>query len=107
MCFIPARGGSKGIKNKNLKKILNRTLLEISIDHAKKSNIFDLILVSSDSSKILNIAKKSHVSIYKRSKKNSSDISSTDDALYETLKNFNSNCDYIVILQVTSPLRKN
>tara|TARA_B100000900_G_scaffold274175_1_gene234299 strand:+ start:44 stop:691 length:648 start_codon:yes stop_codon:yes gene_type:complete len=106
MCFIPARGGSKGIKNKNLKKILNKTLLEISIDQAKKSKIFDLILVSSDSSKILNIAKKSHVSFYKRSKKNSSDISSTDDALYETLKNFKSNSDYIVILQVTSPLRK-
>ena len=106
MCFIPARGGSKGIKNKNLKKILNKTLLEISIDQAKKSKIFDLILVSSDSSKILNIAKKLNVSIYKRSKKNSSDTSSTDDALYETLKNFKSNSDYIVILQVTSPLRK-
>ena len=39
ICFIPARKGSKRIQNKNLKKINNKTLIEITINQAIKSRI--------------------------------------------------------------------
>ena len=48
-CFIFARGGSKRIPKKNLKKINNKSLLEITINLAKKVNKIDKIFVSSDS----------------------------------------------------------
>ena len=57
LCFIPARGGSTRIKNKNLKKINNKTLVEITINQAIKCKIFNRknIILSSDNNKILNM----------------------------------------------------
>lgn len=106
ICFIPARSGSKGIKNKNLKKIGNRSLLEITINQAIKSKIFSKIIVSSDSKEILKQAQNLNVLAIKRSDKNSGDNSSTDSALLETVTRLNFKYDDIIILQVTSPLRK-
>ena len=51
-------GGSKGIKFKNLRKILNKSLVEITIDFAKFLKITKFIAVSSDNKKILKLAKK-------------------------------------------------
>ena len=56
--IIPARKGSKSIKNKNLLKINNKTLIEIAINSAKKSKFLSDIVVTSDNLKILNLAKK-------------------------------------------------
>ena len=63
LCLICARKGSKGIKNKNITKIKNKKLIEITIDQAKKSKLFQNIVVSTDSKKIQNfaISKKSFV----------------------------------------------
>ena len=58
LVVIPARGGSKRIKLKNLKKILNKPLIDYALDSAVKSKIFSKIHVSSDSEKILNHAKR-------------------------------------------------
>ena len=52
--IIPARKGSKSIKNKNLLKINNKTLIEIAINSAKKSKFLSDIVVTSDNLKILN-----------------------------------------------------
>ena len=106
ICFIPARKGSNRIQNKNLKKINNISLTEITIKQAKKAKIFSDIILSSDSNKILNLGKKHKINCYKRSKQNSKNNSSTDDALKETLKKIKRKYKNIVILQVTSPLRK-
>ena len=106
ICFIPARKGSKRVKDKNLRKINNKTLIEITINQAKKTRLFSDILLSSDSSKILKIGKKLKITSIMRSKKNSRDNSTTDLALKETISKLNKNYDNIVILQVTSPLRK-
>ena len=57
ICIIPARSGSKRIKNKNIQKINNQHLIEIVIKIAKKSGIFSRIVVSTDSKKIAKIAK--------------------------------------------------
>ena len=58
ICLIPARGGSKRIKDKNLKKIKNLPFIAHAIIKAKKSGIFDKVIVSTDSKKIMNISKK-------------------------------------------------
>ena len=107
IAFIPARKGSKSVKYKNLKRINNKTLVEISIITAKKCKIFDQIILSSDSEKIIDIGKKHKISTVIRPKNLSSDKSSTESALIHALNSFNNENDAnIVILQPTSPLRK-
>ena len=58
ICIIPARGGSKGIKNKNLKKICGKPLIAYPILAAIKSKVCDKILVSTDKKEIANTSKK-------------------------------------------------
>jgi CMP-N-acetylneuraminic acid synthetase len=58
LCTICSRGESKGIKNKNINKINGRKLIFYTMDFTKKSKLFVDIVVSLDSKKILNIAKK-------------------------------------------------
>ena len=55
ICTICARGGSKGVPNKNIKLINGKPLILYSIEQAIQSEMFDDIVVSSDSEKILNI----------------------------------------------------
>lgn len=58
ICTICARGGSKGVKNKNLRELLGKPLIAHSILQAKESNLFDMITISSDSDEILQVAKQ-------------------------------------------------
>ena len=71
ICFIPAKSKSSRIKNKNLKKLNNKTLVEITINQAKSSNLFSNkdIVLSSDSKSILKIGKKLRIKTLLRSKK--------------------------------------
>ena len=57
-CLICARKGSKGLKNKNIKKLNGKPLIEWTFNLAKKIKLFDKIILSTDSEKIINIAKK-------------------------------------------------
>lgn len=107
IAFIPARKNSKGLKNKNLRKINGKSLFELTLLSAIESKIFDLVVVSSDSSEVLKIAKKYDVSISGvRPDYLSSDEAKTIDVVrYEAkLLNFDS-YDCIVLLQPTSPFR--
>ncbi|WP_026908875.1 cytidylyltransferase domain-containing protein [Paucisalibacillus globulus] len=56
ICTICARGGSKGVKNKNIKILLDKPLIAHSIHQAKKSGLFDVVAVSSESREILKIS---------------------------------------------------
>ena len=58
IAIIPARHGSKRIKNKNIKKFITKPIILHVIDLLKKTKFFDLIVVSSDNKKILNIAER-------------------------------------------------
>ena len=58
LAIIPARGGSKRIKNKNLVNFNGKPIISYTIENAKKSKLFDKIHVSTDSEKILNYLKK-------------------------------------------------
>jgi CMP-N,N'-diacetyllegionaminic acid synthase len=108
LILIPARGGSKGIKLKNLRKINKISLLERTINFAKKLNIADKIIVSTDHKKIKKISLKKNCCIHKRSKYLSgdkiSDFQLIKDVLYKNDKK--GDYDYIIYLQPTSPIRK-
>lgn len=111
LCTICGREGSKGLKNKNLKKLRNKPLIMHTIDHAKKTKLFSEIVVSTDSKKIQNIAIKSGVySWFLRSKKLSSSrspkIPVIKDALIRAENKFKKKYEFIIDLDITSPLRK-
>lgn len=110
LCTICARGGSKGLKNKNIKKLNNKPLIFYTIQSAINAKIFTNIVVSTDSFKIRNKIKNMNVSCwFLRSKKLSTDKISKLPVIQDTLrkaeKKFNIKYDYICDLDVTSPLR--
>ena len=107
--IILARGGSKGIKNKNLIKFNNKPLIYWTVMQSLKSKKIDEVWVSSDSKKILSVSKKLGAKIIKRPKKFSGDTSSSESALIHAIKKIkviNLKDDLVVFPQVTSPLRK-
>ena len=104
--LIPARLNSKSIYHKNLKKINKRSLLEISIDEAKKVKKFYRIFVSSESEKIKKICEKKKVFFFKRNKKYSSNKARADNVIFEFIKkNKLKKNNIVVYLQPTSPFR--
>ena len=111
LCTICARSKSKGIKNKNLLYFNNLPLVSYTVKYAKKTKIFTKIVISSDSSKILNITKNQKPDLLiKRPKKYSNDkakkILAIRHALFSAEKKFKIKFDYIIDLDVTSPVRK-
>ena len=58
LAIIPARGGSKRIKKKNIKQFLGKPIISYSIETALKSNLFSKIHVSTDSLEIKKYLKK-------------------------------------------------
>ncbi len=107
LVIIPARKGSKRIKDKNLVKVLNKPLVLWTINFAKKlkKKNYDLV-VSSDCEKIKKICNKENVLFIKRPKKLSNDHTSMHEVIFNAIKNLNKDYEYIILLQPTSPLRK-
>jgi len=105
LAIIAARQGSSDLKNKNLRLFNKKPLITWTLKAACKSKYIDEVVVTSDSKKILNIAKKYKVILSKRPKRlatKNSDI--IDTVLYEI--NRSKNIDIVILLQPTSPLRK-
>ena len=107
--FIFARGGSKRIKNKNLQKIKNKTLLEITINQAKNLSKIHKIFLSTDSKKIASSVKNKDVEIIMRPKFLAKDHSSEWYAWQHAIKVVKKKYDFekFICLPVTSPLRSN
>ena len=108
--FIPARSGSSRIKNKNLKKINGKTLLEISIKKCLKTKLGDVV-VSTDSKSYANYCKKKGAKIYYLREKNysTSKSSTISSILYHIryLKEKNISLpEYLAIIPVTNPFLK-
>jgi len=106
--FIFARGGSKGVLNKNIKKILDKPLIFYSIQIAKKIKQIDKCFVSTDSNKIAEISKKFGASVIQRPKKLATDNSSEWDAWQHAIKLVYSKIgvfDKFISLSPTCPLR--
>ena len=112
LCTICARGGSKGVKNKNLKRINGIPLIVRTIKQANSLNIFENIVISTDSKKMENLATRNNVfSIGLRKKSLSGDnipkIDAIRDAVNLSENLLNKKFDIIVDLDVSSPLRSN
>jgi N-acylneuraminate cytidylyltransferase len=105
--IILARGGSKGIKKKNLFIINKKPLIYWSIKDCLKSKIISQTWVSSDNDKILNVAKKLGARIIKRPKKISTDKASSDSAWEHAIRYIRekNKIDFVVGVQPTSPIR--
>lgn len=101
VAFIPARGGSKGIKNKNICMVNNEPLLFYAITAAKYSNV-DEVWVSTDNSSIKSVARSLGAKVLDRP----SDISGDSSPSEEALLHFAENVDFdvVVFIQATSPL---
>lgn len=109
LAIIPARSGSKGLKNKNILPMNGKPLLAYSIEAAFSSGCFDVVHVSTDSEKYANIARRYHADIpFLRSAETAADNVSSWDAVLEVLENYESLgkfFDTVALLQPTSPLR--
>jgi CMP-N-acetylneuraminic acid synthetase len=97
---ILARGGSKGVPNKNIKDLCGKPLLSYSIEESMKS-LSNETWVSSDSNKILEVSKKYGANTIKRPDELSLDNSKSEDALLHFANNVDF--DYLVFIQPTSP----
>lgn len=109
IAIIPARSGSKGLKNKNIKLLNGKPLIAYSIEAAIKSKMFDVVHVSTDSEEYADIAKRYGADVpFLRSAETSSDTASSWDAVKEVLNKYSElgkDFDTFMLLQPTSPLR--
>jgi len=109
VAIIPARSGSKGIPNKNLKDVGGKPLICWSIEAAIQSKVIDKIVVTSDGDDILQAASQyPEVTLLKRPKELAQDNTPTAPVVTHALKALNidkSTFDRLILLQPTSPLR--
>lgn len=107
-CIVLARKNSKGLKNKNLKKIENKPLIYYPIKAALKVNKISCVYFNSDSDQMLKYVSKkfSKCIIYKRPKKLGLDKTSSFDVLSDIIKKLKlqKKFEYFVLLEPTSPL---
>lgn len=106
ICLIPARSGSKRIKDKNIINLKGKPLIYYTINIAKKSKIFDKIIVSTDSKKYKKICESYGVKVIIRPKKISNSDSPDIEWIKHSLKQLNTKYKYFFILRPTSPFRK-
>ena len=107
LAIIPARKGSKRIKNKNKILFKGKKLVEHSINAAIKSKLIDNVVISSDDKDILSLTSKYKDALFlKRKKSLCTDKAKTTDVVYDlVMNNAELKSKYIVLLQPTSPLR--
>ena len=111
LAIIPARSGSKGLKNKNIKTFCKKPLIFWAIKAAKKSKLIDKIIVSTDSRKIKKICKDFDVDVpFLRPKKISQDNSKSIELIVHAINYFKKKSqfyNYVILLEPTSPLTSN
>lgn len=110
LCTICMRGGSKGVPNKNINKINGKPLLSYTIEQALDSNLFEHIVVSTDSEKIAKLAVKYGADAwFLRPQELASDriskLPAIKHAFLESEKHYNKTFNILMDLDATSPLR--
>lgn len=113
LCIIPARAGSVGLPNKNIRKLAGKPLIQWTLDQAIDSKLISKIVVSTDSDQVIKICKKKKylkkINVpFKRPKNISLSNSPISKAIIHTLnyyKTLKEEFDYIILLEPTSPIR--
>ena len=111
ICTICARGGSEGVKGKNIRLLLGKPLIVYSIKQAQQSGIFDAVAVSSDSEEIISVAKNTGVEYVIRrpaelAQNTSPKLPVIIHCVEEVERTANQYYDVVVDLDATSPLRE-
>ena len=109
IAIIPARAGSKGLPDKNIKLLNGKPLLQYSVEAALGSGCFDKVMVSTDSEKYAEIAREAGAEVpFLRSAYTSTDKASSWDMVEEVLDGYERlgwTFDTFCLLQPTSPMR--
>lgn len=106
IAIIPARSGSKGLKDKNIIDLCGKPLIAYTIEAAIQSGVFSRVIVSTDSEHYAEISRNYGAEVMMRGEVLSNDNATTYMVLEDILKNKLSEIiDYFVLLQPTSPLR--
>ena len=110
ICTICARGGSKGVKNKNIRELAGKPLIAYSLEQAQASHLFDLVVVSSDSSEILDVARNYGADLLvKRPAALATDTAAKIPVIRHCVEEaeriIGKQFDVVVDLDATSPLR--
>ena len=110
LALIPARGGSKGIKDKNITPLCGKPLIAYSVLAAKNSRYIDDVVVTTDSERIAETAKAYGAEVpFLRPAELASDTAKTIDAVLHAVKwleDHQKSYDLLVLLQPTQPLRR-
>jgi CMP-N,N'-diacetyllegionaminic acid synthase len=111
LCTICARGGSKGVKNKNIKPINGKPLIAYTVEQAIQSKLFEHVIISTDSDDIANIAENYGAEVFfKRSTEMASDTAGKldviKDAFIRSEEYYDTKFDYLIDLDATAPLRE-
>ena len=102
--ITPARGGSKGIPGKNIKKISGKPLIAWTIEAAKESKMLDRYVVSTEDEEIAAISREYGADVIERAPELATDEATTLSVLQHAIEKIP--CDSIVLLQATSPIRR-
>ncbi|AFV98016.1 hypothetical protein B649_08520 [Candidatus Sulfuricurvum sp. RIFRC-1] len=110
LCTICARGGSKGVKNKNVRLLHGKPLIAYTIEQAKESGLFEHIVISTDSDLIATVAQEYGAEVFfKRSEEMASDTAGKldviKDAFLRSEAHYQTTFDYLIDLDATAPLR--
>jgi len=110
VAIIPARGGSKGLKNKNIYPVAEKPLLAWTILQALASTSIERVFVSTDDQDIAKVASEYGAELIMRPPELSGDKATSESAILHAIgiieQDFQLPLDIIVFLQATSPLRK-
>jgi N-acylneuraminate cytidylyltransferase/pseudaminic acid cytidylyltransferase len=107
VCIIPARGGSKRIPKKNIKPFCGKPLIAYSIENAKKSKLFDDIIVSTDSNEIAKVALYYGATVRMRPKELADDYTGSGEVIKHVLnelKKEGREYDFCCTIYATAPL---
>lgn len=108
LALIPARAGSKGVPGKNLKRVGGRTLVSLAVSCARKTGLFDRIVVSSDADPILAEARRAGAEALRRPARWSKDTSNVADTIRHCLVHLAAvgfRPAVVVLLEPSCPLR--
>ena len=106
LAVIAARGGSKGLRGKNLREAGGKPLIAWSIEAGRGSRYIDRLVLSTDDDEIMAVARDWECEVpFRRPDDLAGDEARIEDALIHALDTIGDDFDYLVLLQATSPLR--
>ena len=107
LVVIPARGGSKGLPDKNIMPLAGKPLIEWTIEVARESKYIDRFILSTDSEEIADVARSYQCEVpFMRPQELATDDASGNDVVIHALEYIGEKYNLVMVLQPTSPLRK-